>query len=93
MGVRSQAQSVVDEVVAICRQDEIVATQGDWITCGDDFCEAVVSFEGVYADGFRILSRVMAANFPVVSLRRAWVVVEGEPRGPRWEIVLGPFES
>jgi hypothetical protein len=92
-GIRSHAQDVVDDVLAILRHDEIQVQQGDWTRVWDDELAVVVHFEGAYADGFRALALVIKADYPVVSLRRAWVVIGGELRGPRWEIVLGPCES
>lgn len=40
------------------------------------------------AEGFRALAVAMRAQLPVAELRRVWVMQDGEPTGPHWEITF-----
>lgn len=55
---------------------------------GHAFPEPTVRFHGHRGDGLRALAAALEAGFSVAALRRVWDVVEGEPTGPHWEIVL-----
>ena len=53
------------------------------------FCEPTVRFHGTPEAGWRALAACLAAGLPVLALRRAWYVLEGnEPSGPHWEITF-----
>ena len=57
---------------------------------GHAFLEPTVRFFGHREEGFRALSVVLLAGFGVKSLRRYWVVIDGEPTGPQWEMTFHP---
>lgn len=59
---------------------------------GHAFAEPTVRFHGGREEGFRALAAALAASLPVAELRRYWQVVDGEPRGPHWEMTFGPAE-
>ena len=56
--------------------------------CGHTYPEPTVRFHGGPHEGFRALSVAMMYGLPVSGLRRIWVMVNGEPTGPKWEIVF-----
>jgi hypothetical protein len=55
---------------------------------GHAFHEPTVRFHGERAEGFRALAVALQNGLPVVSLRRTYSVIEGEPTGPDWELVF-----
>lgn len=55
---------------------------------GHAYPEPTIRFHGGTAEGFRALAAAMAAKLPVVSLRRAWPIVDDEPTGPWWELTF-----
>lgn len=55
---------------------------------GHAFTEPTVRFHGPPAAGFHALSVAMAHALPVASLRRCWVILDGEPTGPQWEMTF-----
>lgn len=55
---------------------------------GHSFKEPTIRFHGDRAEGFRALAVALAENLPVQSLNRIWVILNGEPTGPEWEIVF-----
>lgn len=55
---------------------------------GHAFFEPTVRFWGHREEGFRALAIVLAAGVAVSQLRRYWAVIDGEPTGPHWEMVL-----
>ena len=55
---------------------------------GHAYPEPTVRFHGDKAEGFRALSVAMQSGLNVTGLRRIWVVQDGEPRGPYWEMTF-----
>ncbi len=55
---------------------------------GHTYPEPAVRFHGESPEGFRALAVAMQAQLPVAKLRRVWVMQDGEPTGPEWELVL-----
>ena len=55
---------------------------------GHAFHEPTVRFHGYRDAGWRALAAAMAAGLPVSSLRRVWVMIDGEATGPKWELVF-----
>lgn len=55
---------------------------------GHAYPEPTVRFGGSNAEGFRALAVVMQAQLPVAGLRRVWIMQDGEPHGPEWELVF-----
>jgi hypothetical protein len=55
---------------------------------GHSFLEPTVRFHGGHAEGFRALSIALQHGLKVGDLRRYWVVIDGEPVGPQWEMTF-----
>ncbi len=56
---------------------------------GHAFTEPTVRFHGTPEAGWRAVGICLAHGLPVLSLRRAWYVLDGnEPTGPNWEITF-----
>jgi len=55
---------------------------------GHAYPEPAVRFHGESSEGFRALAIAMQAQLPVAELRRVWVMQDGEPVGPDWELVF-----
>jgi hypothetical protein len=55
---------------------------------GHAFPAPTVRFHGHRDEGFRALAVLYANGVSVVDLRRYWAVIDGEPTGPYWEVVL-----
>lgn len=57
---------------------------------GHAFPEPTVRFHGDRAEGLRALAAALDVQLPVRELRRVWVVLDGEPTGPKWEMTFRP---
>lgn len=57
---------------------------------GHAYPEPTVRFHGGRAEGFRAYSAAVEAGLRVAALRRVWPILDGEPTGPWWELVLTP---
>ncbi len=55
---------------------------------GHAYAEPTVRFHGDRFAGIEALAAALRAGLPVVALRRAWPVIDGEPTGPYWELVF-----
>ena len=55
---------------------------------GHCFPEPTVRFHGYREEGFRALAVAASSGLQVSALRRYWSVIDGEPTGPHWEMVL-----
>lgn len=55
---------------------------------GHAFPEPTIRFHGDKGEGFRALAVATLNGLPVASIRRVWVVIEGEPTGPIWEMTF-----
>ncbi|HWL10398.1 MAG TPA: hypothetical protein VNQ76_18480 [Planctomicrobium sp.] len=55
---------------------------------GHAFVEPTIRFHGDKSEGFRALDVALKSGLPVRDLRRYWDVIDGEPVGPKWEMVL-----
>jgi hypothetical protein len=55
---------------------------------GHAYPEPTVRFHGENPEGFRALAAAMRAGLPVAELRRVWVMQDGDPVGPDWELVF-----
>jgi hypothetical protein len=60
---------------------------------GPTFPVPTVRFHGDRDAGFRALSAALAGGLPVAELRRYWQVIDGEPRGPHWEMTFHATEA
>jgi hypothetical protein len=55
---------------------------------GHAYAEPTVRFHGNRAEGFRALSVALNSGLPISDLRRVWPILDDEPTGPWWELVL-----
>ena len=55
---------------------------------GHAYLEPTVRFHGDRSEGFRALAAALRAGLTVTSLRRIWLVLDGEPTGPWWELTF-----
>ena len=55
---------------------------------GHAYPEPTIRFRGDRGEGFRALAVAHQHNFPTAALRRTWVIIEGEPTGPYWELTF-----
>lgn len=55
---------------------------------GHCFAEPTIRFAGDRSEGFRALTIARQHDFPVLAIRRAWPIVDGEPTGPCWEMTF-----
>ncbi len=54
----------------------------------DGSSESTVRFCGDRTEGFRALALACRLGFPLFTLQRTWVVIDGEPIGPYWEVTF-----
>lgn len=55
---------------------------------GHAFPEPTIRFYGDRSEGFRALSIATQQQLPVAALRRIWIITDGEPVGPHWEMTF-----
>jgi hypothetical protein len=55
---------------------------------GHSFPEPTIRFHGGKAEGFRALAVAMEHGLRVRALHRTYDVIDGEPTGPYWELIL-----
>lgn len=56
---------------------------------GHAFPEPTIRFHGAPEAGWRAVGICLMLGLPVLALRRAWYLLEGnEPTGPHWEITF-----
>ena len=55
---------------------------------GHTYPEPTIRFHGGRAVGFHALSVAQTYDLPVLALRRIWLINDGEPTGPHWEMVF-----
>lgn len=55
---------------------------------GHSYPEPSIRFHGERSEGFRALAVATEHALPVSALRRIWVIIDGEPTGPKWELVF-----
>ncbi len=55
---------------------------------GHIYPDPTVRFHGELSEGFRALAVALKEGLPVSELKRYWVVQDGEPQGPWWEITF-----
>lgn len=55
---------------------------------GHTYLEPAIRFHGVRSEGFRALAVALQNKLPVWELRRVWMIVDGEPTGPKWELAF-----
>src|SRR5579885_945005 len=55
---------------------------------GHCFHEPTIRFCGNHGKGFAALSAAFDYGLPVASLRRCWMIQDGQPTGPDWEMTF-----
>ena len=55
---------------------------------GHAYTEPTVRFHGQPSEGFRAYAAAVERGLSVRAVRRTWVVTNGEPTGPYWEMVF-----
>ena len=55
---------------------------------GHAYPEPTVRFHGERSEGFRALAVAMENGLNPAELKRVWVIIDGEPTGPEWEITF-----
>jgi hypothetical protein len=78
----------IEPIVRILYDNGIETTESCQGGDGHSFHEPTVCFTGEYEAGFRALAVALAHGLKVSELRRKWNVVNGEPRGPEWEMIF-----
>ena len=79
----------IAEVVRLLREYGVETFESCEGGPGHAFPEPTIRFAGQREEGFRALAAALENGFPVRAIRRYWVVIDGEPCGPDWEIILG----
>lgn len=59
---------------------------------GHAYPEPTVRFFGDRSEGWKALAAARQVDLPVRAVRRTWVVYDGEPDGPCWEITFRPAQ-
>lgn len=78
----------IREYVLILRRDGIETYESCDGGEGHAFPEPTVRFSGNNGEGFKALSIAMTYGLPVLALRRAWRMDDGELTGPWWEMTF-----
>lgn len=55
---------------------------------GHCYADPTIRFGGDKSEGFRALDIMLKHGVPVLELRRGWQIIDGEPVGPFWELIL-----
>lgn len=78
---------IADAVVALRKQgiETFESCEGG---PGHAFPEPTIRFHGPRSTGLRALATCEDVGLTAAELRRVWVVIDGEPTGPHWEITL-----
>jgi len=82
--------AVIRPVVEALREAGVETFESCQGGSGHEFAEPTVRFHGDREEGFRALACALRLGLPVAELRRYWQVVDGEPRGPYWEMTFYP---
>jgi hypothetical protein len=86
--VDMQIDSGIRRAVLILRSEGIETFESCEGGEGHCFPEPTIRFHGNNGEGFKALSVALTYGLPVLALRRTYCVVDNEPTGPYWEIVL-----
>jgi hypothetical protein len=94
--IRSKSDLPHDHIIDAGIARQVAALQAEGVetfeSCqggpGHSFHEPTVRFHGGAAEGLRALAIAIKAGLSVVALRRVWILVDGEPTGPSWELTF-----
>ena len=74
--------------VAVLRSEGVETFESCEGGKGHAFKEPTVRFHGNSGAGFHAISVAITFALPVAELRRYWVMIDGEPTGPQWEMTF-----
>jgi hypothetical protein len=74
--------------VRILRENGVETFESCEGGAGHAFYEPTIRFHGGHAEGFRALAVALQHGLTVCELRRYYVLIDGEPTGPHWEMTL-----
>lgn len=60
---------------------------------GHAYLEPTIRFHGEQSEGLRALAVALQHGLPVDKLGRIWVIIDGEPTGPHWELTFDASDS
>jgi hypothetical protein len=83
-----QFDHAIRHIVETLREEGVETFESCQGGPGHAFAEPTVRFHGGREEGFRALACAIRQGLPVAELRRYWQVVDGEPRGPHWEMTF-----
>ena len=83
-----QFDPAIRQTVEILREAGVETFESCQGGPGHAFAEPTVRFHGGRDEGFRVLAWALQRGLPVNEVRRYWQVVDGEPRGPYWEMTF-----
>ena len=78
----------ITPIVRVLREEGVETYESCEGGDGHSYPEPAVRFHGHRDEGFRALSVALRRGLPVFALRRIWIVLDGEPTGPDWEMVF-----
>jgi hypothetical protein len=78
----------IEPIVKVLYENGIETVESCEGGAGHSFSEPTVRFTGEYEAGFRALAIALAHGLKVSELRRKWDIINGEPRGPEWEMIF-----
>jgi len=78
----------ISDAVRVLREADVETYESCQGGEGHTYPEPTVRFHGEQSEGFRALAVAMEAGLPIAELRRVWVMQDGEPVGPDWELVF-----
>lgn len=84
-GIRAYVEALVDAGV-----ETFESCEGG---IGHTYSEPTVRFHGDRSEGLRALAIATQRQLPVAALKRIWVIIDGEPTGPHWELTFDPVTS
>lgn len=79
----------IRKAVSVLRENGVETFESCQGGEGHAFPEPTIRFHGGHAEGFRALSIALQHGLMVSDLRRYWVILDGEPVGPKWEMTFG----
>lgn len=55
---------------------------------GHSFAEPTIRFYGCKSEGFKALNIALVYRIPIWQINRYWSIIDDEPVGPQWEMIL-----
>jgi len=86
--IPGQLDEGIARAVLLLQQHDIETYESCEGGPGHSYPEPTIRFHGTREAGWRALAVCLAYALPILSLRRAWDILEGEPTGPHWEVTF-----